>query len=558
MAGMNILLNRRSPMRDGIELACDVRLPDGQGPWPAVLSRTPYHRVSSSGDAARFVESGYACVVQDVRGKFDSDGRFAPLEQEAEDGHDAIDWVANQRWCDGSVALYGRSYLGIVQLPAASGGHPALKAIAPGISPVDFFSDWVRYDGCFASANMLKWPFEHATGRVKPSLSHFSWPRLWARSGRLTIASIEEELGAKLSLTRKWLEHDTLDGYWESLDQRRHYRSIRCPGLHLGGFFDHLSRGQFATFAGLTADAATAVARKGQQLVVGPWGHLSQTATAYGDWEFGSESAFDFPGEAIRFFDYHLRDIDHSVSDESPVRYFLMGENRWVDSDTWPPSHAEVKHWYLDSAGRASGPDSTGVLGEETPHGADSDSFVYDPADPAPTHGGQVFWALSEVAEVGPVDQRRILDRPDVVIYRSAPLPGPLEVVGNIELELEFSSSSPDTDLVAKLCVVGDSGSITSLTVGSIRCRYRDSRSEPKPIPGGTVVKLRIQMNHIAYTFPAGSRIALLLTSSCFPRILPHPNRYEPTAFGVEPVKARQTIHHSAMHPSRLLLPMLS
>ena len=160
-------------MRDGVDLATDVYTPDGPGPFPTVLIRTPYQRAKAAGNGPLFTSRGYAVVIQDCRGKYDSDGVFNPLADEAEDGQVTLDWVANQRWCNGRIGLWGRSYLGIVQMPTASGGHEALRCILPSVAPGSFFRDWIRYDGCFALANTIRWALTHASCRNQPSIASF-------------------------------------------------------------------------------------------------------------------------------------------------------------------------------------------------------------------------------------------------------------------------------------------------------------------------------------------------------------------------------------------------
>ena len=544
---MQVYINRRAKMGDGVELATDVFTPDGPGPWPASLVRTPYHRVNSEVDAQRFTSRDYAYVVQDVRGKFDSEGEFTPLEQEAEDGYFAIDWLANQRWCSGRIALFGLSYLGIVQLPAAARRHEALICIAPGVAPLDFFRDWIRYDGCFALANMLKWPYDNASLRTRANTSHFVWREVWKAARTSSIEELESRVGLRLSLMRKWLAHDTYDDFWRSLDQRRLLQSVRTHGFHFGGYFDHLSRGQFAAFDGLTQNAADN-GGFAQHLVVGPWGHTSQAADRYGDWEFGPDSSVDYTDRALSHFDLWIKNRDDGISRAAPVRYFVLGENSWEEAESWPPPEAEPTSWYLGSDRR---------LSLEGPYGEGADPYLYDPADPTPTHGGQVYWGLSEMVSVGPVDQRDIIARSDTLFFRSDPLSKPIFVAGNIEAELWIASTAEDTDFVTKFCVVDPSGRVDVLTFGSLRCRYRDSASEPLPLPVKEAVRISVQMNHFAYRFPVGSSIGLIVASACFPRILPHPNRFEPTAFGVAGVVAENSILRSNEHPSRLILPVM-
>jgi len=195
-----------------------------------------------------------------------------------------------------------------------------------------------------------------------------------------------------------------------------------------------------------------------------------------------------------------------------------------------------------------------GRLTLENPGAAFADRYTYDPTDPTPTRGGPIYWGLDPL---GPVDQRAVLDRPDVLYYRSDPLPDELAVVGEVNLDLWIASSAPDTDFIAKLCVVEKDGRVTCLTLGSLRCRYRESWSDPTPLEPGQPTQIRLQMGHLAYVYPAGSRLALIVTSSDFPRILPHPNTMAPTWTESSPQVARQQVLHDTQCPSRLELPVL-
>ena len=173
---MNALIGKMVAMSDGVRLATDVWLPQGAGPFPTILMRTPYHR--QNGVAREYVDQGYAFVVQDCRGKYDSEGVFTPLADEARDGQDTVDWIANQKWCNGRIGMVGASYLGFVQVPAASGGHEALRCIVPQLCSATFFRQWARYDGCPSLANALIWNLTHAVCRTRPSQLHFDWQEL--------------------------------------------------------------------------------------------------------------------------------------------------------------------------------------------------------------------------------------------------------------------------------------------------------------------------------------------------------------------------------------------
>ena len=543
-------------MSDGVHLATDVWLLEGPGPFPVLLTRTPYHRAGALRLAQVYTEWGYAYVVQDTRGKYDSEGEFYPLVDEARDGHDTLEWIAEQKWCNERIGLVGRSYLGIVQIPTASGGHEALRCIVPGVAPNSFFRDWIRYDGCFALANAVRWALTHTTCRTTPVIDHFTWDELYEQE---TLAAIFERAGFRSSVLKEWVEHDLYDGYWRSVDQHAMYECIRVPGMHVGGWFDHLTRGQFDAYRGISQGGATEKARQGQCVLIGPWGHSTVSARGeahrrYGDWDFGPESDLDVLGYERRFVDYWVKGQDDAFSDEPPVKVFLMGENRWLSLGDWPSPEAESQSWYLSSGGKAWGLDGDGLLSLEPAKETPPDQYLYDPLNPTPTLGGPIYWGLSPA---GPTDQRPVLAHPGVLYYCSRPVARSLAVVGEVSLELWVASSAPDTDFIAKLCVVEPSGRLTCLTVGSLRCRFRESWSEPKPLEAGIPTRVRVQMGHTAYVYPERSRIALLLTSSSYPRILPHPNTMAPTWKETSPQDARQQVFHSPRFLSRLELPVL-
>lgn len=551
---MKSLLCRMAPAEDGVGLATDVYLPDGPGPFPAILVRTPYHRRGHLNTARPFLERGYAYAVQDCRGKFDSDGQFTPLVDEQRDGQSALDWVAQQRWCNGRIGLWGRSYLGIVQVPAASGGHEALRCVAPSVAPGSFFRDWIRYDGCFALGNAVRWSLTSASCRNQPPLGHFDWAELHELAGPAAIA---ERVGFATPVLEQWVQHDCYDRYWEAIDQDRMHESVRVPGLHAGGWFDHLTRTQYDAYRNISDRGATDAARCGQRLLIGPWGHQTVGAAGpehcrYGDWEFGPEADFPVLAHELQFLDYYLRDIDDGFSAQAPVRVFLMGVNQWLDLDDWPPPQVQVQDWFLDSKGGANMRSGDGKLRRDAPDRGPTDAFTYDPQRPVPSLGGPVYWGLEPR---GPVDQRPILERPDVLYYRSERLEGDLAVVGEVGLEVEFGSDAEDTDLIAKLCIEEPGGAITCLTLGSVRCRYRNSWDTPAPLSRGEATVLSVQLGQTACVFPVGSRVGLIITSSDFPRILPHSNRMTDLWDGAPPVKARNQVLHGPQ--TRLKLPVI-
>jgi len=548
---MKAIIGQRVPTQQGAELATDVYLPDGAGPFPVLLTRTPYGRAGHGGRASAFTRAGYAFVAQDCRGKYDSSGTFRPLLDEPADGAATLDWIANQRWCNGRIGMVGLSYLGMVQVPAAASGHEALRCIAPGVAPGSMFTDWLRYDGCFALANAVRWSMTHAVCPTRPAMEHFRWDALWRQR---TLEEVFERAGYECAALRQWVAHDRYDDYWRGVDQRLMHPKVRVPGLHPAGWFDHISRGQFEAYQGIRSAGATERARGGQRLVVGPWGHMTIGQSAYGEWDFGPAAALDLDRYQRRFLDLWMRDIDDGISEEPPVYAFVMGINRWAHFSDWPVPEAREQPWHLRSGGAAATLGGDGRLSQEPPGGEPPDSYRYDPSNPVPTWGGPIYWGMDRL---GPIDQRPILGRADVLYYRSDQLPAPLPVVGPVELDLWFASDAEDTDLLAKLCVAEANGRITVLTIGSLRLRYRDGWDRCVPLPKEAPVRVRIRLGHLAYVFPQGSRVALVLTSSSYPRILPHPNTMAATWQESSPKVAQQRILHDAGHPSRLLLPVV-
>lgn len=534
---MKALLQRMAPTHDGVGLATDVYLPPGPGPFPTILVRTPYHKQGLQRQARHFVEGGYAFVAQDCRGKYDSEGHFVPLVDEAADGEAALDWIADQPWCNRRVGMWGRSYLGIVQMPVAARGHEALRCIAPSVAPGSYFRDWLRYDGCFALANAIRWSLTHSSSRTQPAMDHFDWDDLNHLDG---IDAIAQRVGFPTQALQQWTEHDSDDEFWQGLDWDHLYPSVNLPALHSGGWFDHLTRTQYESFRALKGE---------QKLFIGPWGHQTVSGTGavhtrYGDWEFGIDADVDLLAQEMRFFDAHLRDIDDGFNALPPVRLFLMGENRWVETTDWPPPEAQIQAWYLDAEGG---------LSRDTPATDGEDTYRYDPLDPVPTRGGSLYWGLGPI---GPVDVRSTLQRADVLCYRGEKLQAPLTVIGDVGLELHVATDVEDTDFIARLCVQAAEGSVTCVTQGQQRCRFRKSPARPEPLEPDKETELQLSMGQTAYIFPAGSRVVLLVTSSDFPRILPHRNRLAPLWEG-EPVVATQRVLRGRSTPSRLLLPVV-
>jgi uncharacterized protein len=535
------------PMRDGVVLRADVYRPDASQPVAAIVNRTPYDRSSpliqlAAIEPERVVESGFALVCQDVRGRFESEGDFYTFYGDREDTFDTVEWTAAQPWCNGDVGMAGRSYAAAVQWLGAGERPPHLKAIAPIVTGSDFFRNWIYEGGAFQFGFNVFWiwlmskpreigklerVFRHLPLRTLP-IDDLSWARQYAH----------------------WLAHSTDDHYWRALAINRHYDRVQVPAFVIGGWYDVFIRGTLENFVGLRAHGGSEQARAGTRLLVGPWAHGS----TYGPFPdhsfdlFAPADELDVVALQLRFFERHLRGDANGLDDEPPVQIFTMGENRWRDLDDWPPPGAREERWYLRAGGG---------LASEPPADEEPDRFVYDPNDPAPTIGGPTSLpARMMKPNTGPLDQRRLDDRTDVLAYTSEPLAEPLDVTGGLAVELHAATSAVDTDFVAKLVDVHPDGTAIVIAESVLRARFRQGFERELLVEPDRPYEYRIDLGATSNVFLAGHRIRVMITSSSFPRFDRNPNTGRP--LGVdgpeELVSARQTVFHDASRPSCLVL----
>ena len=565
------------PMRDGTILYADVYRPEAAGRHPVILLRTPYNKAVprvaySQLDPMRAASRGYALVVQDTRGRFASDGEFSCFGNEIEDGYDTVEWVAGAPWSDGNVGMYGASYMGATQWLAALARPPHLRCIVPMITASDYHEGWTYHGGAFALGFNLSWALANL---VLPNLAHFKLaPAELAAVRAELVDAVDRMCGpfehlplAEYPLLRKhrladyyydWLAHPEDDAYWRQWNIESRHAEIAVPALNIGGWHDIFLGGTIRNYTGMRAKGATPAARS-QRLIIGPWIHGLIWPNVNGEVDYGVLSqglAIDLDGILLRWFDHWLRGLDTGMLAEPPVKLFVMGENAWRDQTDWPPSRARDTLFYLHSGGRANTLAGDGSLSAAPPATEPADHYLYDPRDPVPTRGGALCCWQGSVPG-GAFDQRAVEARPDVLVYTTAPLTEPLEVIGPVTMKLWAASSAPDTDFTAKLVDVEPSGYARNLTDGIIRARYRASRSHATPIEPGRVYEYTIDLWATANVFKAGHRIRLEVSSSNFPRFDRNPNTGHPLGEDAELRPALQTVLHDATHPSHVVLPVL-
>lgn len=533
-------------MRDGVVLRADVYRPDSATPVPAIVNRTPYDRTfalipPAALDPQIAVDSGFALVVQDVRGLHASDGEFYPFVHDGRDTYDSVEWAAAQPWCTGDVGMSGRSYAAASQWLGAIAQPPHLKAIFPVLTGSDYYNGWIYQGGAFQLGFNLFWiklmSDARGASRVVDLYRHLP----------LTTVPIDDPAWARIY--GDWLSHSTDDEYWQTLSFNRRYESVRAPAFIVGGWYDVFLGGTIENFVGLRDGAGTPGAREGTRLLLGPWSHGS-TYGAFPDHAFdvfGPSTGVDLADLQVRFFARHLRG-DPVVDDEPPVTLFVMGENRWRAEDDWPLARAVATRLFLREGGRLSreGP------GDEAP-----DEYVYEPNDPAPTIGGPTSLPARMLKmNSGPLDQRGLEGRDDVLLYTSEALDAPLTVIGPLAVVLHAATSATDTDFVAKLIDVAPDGSSIILAEGVLRTRFREGFAREVLVEPWQPYELRIDLAATANVFLPGHRVRLAVTSSSFPRFDRNPNTGHP--LGVDGAgdlcAARQMIFHDPVRPSRLLL----
>jgi putative CocE/NonD family hydrolase len=554
------LLHQRVAMRDGIHLDTNVFHLSRPGRFPAILIRTPYNKGPDlSPSYAIFVEHGYAIVVQDVRGRYASEGTFDPLDQEGPDGYDTINWIARQPWSDGNVGMVGASYPGIAQWKVAVLGNPHLKTIFPTVSGDDDYLDrFYSRGGATKLGHRLLWFSENFR------LPGFPRPKFADYVNHVPIRTADlAATGRTIAAYQKALNHPTYDEFWKHLSVREHISRVRVPVFAVGGWYDNYVESDLDAFAELERVPGHAE----HQVLIGPWGHSVLTKLPNAD--FGPDASVPLRAYQLAWFDRWLKNSANALRtaspasnarvaslESAPVHIFVMGINRWRDEPTWPPPETRYTSLYLDSKGHANTASGDGEL-HWTPRRTEvSDQYRYDPKDPVPTVGGAVC-CNPNVFPWGPLDQTRVEKRPDVLVYTTTLLKHEVEATGEVKVVLYASTSAPDTDFTAKLVDVFPDGEPRNVCDGILRLRYRDGLNRSEPARPGEVYAITIPVGVTSNVFLPGHRIRLEISSSNFPRFDRNPNTGGPIASETTLKTARQTVYHGAQYSSRIILPII-
>lgn len=590
------------PMRDGVRLATDVFRPASvDEPLPALLHRTPYDRTSTrlAEQARWFASMGYVVALQDMRGLYGSEGVFHKYHEfDAPDGYDTVEWLASLESTQPAVGMWGTSYGAHTQADAAKLAPPSLAALALNMGGLsDPWTHKIRNHGAFELGQQLGWAHSQLAAVIGGEEAR---RQLEATSAAdwfpLTPFVVDgSPLAVAPNFEAYYLEMQNrgdYDDYFRGIGRNwvEYYdQTSDIPMLHVGGWYDSYAPGTIQSFTELSRRKSAPM-----RLVMGPWTHGQNTRSRAGDIELGAAAAIpDFAREFhLRWFDHHLKgqgNGDPFPPATGAVTVFVMGGGdgrrtedgalfhggAWRSFETWPPEGTAATAFHL----RAGGGLSPAPPAEEE----SASRFTYDPADPVPTIGGafsgalkrggydqreRTFVSLAGGSENGffgsRVEGRRTAERPDVLVFETAPLEEDLVVVGPVTARLFVSSSAPDTDFTAKLVDVHPpsddfpEGFDLNITDGILRARYRESREEAAPpMRPDEIHEIEVQLFPTANRFQAGHRVRLEISSSSYPRFDPNPNTGEPLGRHTHVVTARNTVHHDAARPSALLLPVL-
>jgi putative CocE/NonD family hydrolase len=546
------------PMRDGIRLAADIYLPDGKdgaraasgvtARWPTVLIRTPYSRKARSIQSyLYFIAHGYAVVAEDVRGRYASGGVFEATDREGPDGNDTIDWIAEQPWSNGRVAMAGSSYLGMVQWWAALQDNPHLDAISPMCSGDDEYLDrYYSHGGAMQIAHRLLWLSQNLLPRQQPR------PPLRSYISHLPLRSADRAAtGLVVPAWQEALDHPSYDSFWKRLSIREEIGRVRVPVLSLGGWFDTYAESDLDAFSRLAAQ------HKVVETWIGPWAH--SPAVRFPTRAFGPEAVVPIRRMQTEWFDRWLSTPSRAYRTEPrepSLHIFVMGPDVWREEHEWPLARTRYTSLYLSSRNQANTVQGDGTLqwgpaGKSLP-----DTFTYDPKNPVPTAGGSVC-CDSTVLPTGPLNQAAVEMRPDVLVYTSPVLNQAMEVTGPVRVILYVSTSVNDTDFTAKLVDVEPDGRPLIVTDGIQRLRYRLSLLDPVFVKRNTAYQINIDAGVTSYVFSRGHRLRLEVSSSNFPKYDRSLNSTGPNADQRKIVKARQSVFHDSRYSSAVVLPVI-
>lgn len=502
-----------------INLSTDIYLPKTKGPFPCILIRTPYSKNNSASDAELFTNLGYALVVQDTRGKYESEGEFYPFRYERQDGLTTINWIRNQVWSNGKIGGWGGSYGGYTQWAISD----KLDAIVPIITSANMY-ELIYPTGIFSLATSFNW------GLVVDSktVNEISKEKIKASYSILPLSVADDSTYSQNDFLDEVLEHQYEDEYWGILNHRS---AKSCPMFSIAGWYDIFLMAQINDFTGQAVQK-----HPENRMIIGPYAH----GTILVDTDFGDNAdIYKYRNEALAFLASHLKE-DKKLSKKDdidmPYTFFIEHRNEWYNSQDWPPKETKATSFYLDSKG---------TICNHKVDGKEIAEYTYDPEKPYPSLGGTF---LGE--GVGPAYQNANIERKDQLIFESETLLEELVLLGPIDATIYVSTDAPSTDFFVSLQEVREDGKIVNIKEGG-KTIYQDENSSEK------IQRLDISLWATGYQINQGNKIRLVITSALFPRYNRNLNSAETIISATSPRLAHQKVYFGNKYPSNISLPVL-
>ncbi|BAZ14753.1 peptidase S15 [Calothrix sp. NIES-4071] len=488
--------------RDGVRLDADIYRPDVDGEFPVLLMRQPYGRAIAStvvyAHPSWYAAHGYIVVIQDVRGRGTSEGKFQLFAHEINDGEDSVNWAAKLLGSNGNVGMYGFSYQGMTQLYAAVSKPPALKAICPAMIGYDLYNDWAYEGGAFCLQTNLAWAIQLAAETSRKEKVERAYQALSSAARNLplhdALTNYPEVLKfyAVDSYYHDWVTRKESDTYWQELSPKTHLQDVDLPMFHIGGWFDTYLRGTLNLYQDIVARS-----QHRQQLLVGPWAHIPW-GRKIGVVDFGVNAISPVDKMQVAWFDQYLKGQDTGLLNLPSVWLFEMGSNIWQNFSKFPSS--QNKSYFLSSNGLASIQEDDGRLIENQESETQNDIIVHDPWRPVPSLGGHAG------IPAGMFDRSHIDSRADVLTYTTESLTENLHITGNIIVEIYCFADKPSFDLSAILSEVYPDGRVYNITQGYLNC-----------LNGASLQVRKINLQPTCARIAQGNALRLSISAACFP-----------------------------------------
>ena len=576
------------PMRDGIGLSTDIYRPkDAEGPVPTIFVRTPYNmnelNIRSLRSVVEAVSRGYAYIMQNERGRYFSEGKFEILGYPRTDGYDAMDWISAQGWSNDRVGTIGCSSTAEWQHGLAAMNHPAHAAMVPqasgaGIGRVgEFWEHGNWYTGGVQRILFFIWLYgvdnplraqipDGLSPKIRTQISQYNdlstdKPDVdWEKQIRhLPIQDLLTSMGEPEGTFEDFVSRTPASKGWYEGGLYHDNEEWGVPGLWFNSWYDVSIGPNMALANHATANGMDADVRNNQYVVAAPNNHCRFAGLGpefvSGDRDLG-DTTFDDQGLIWSWWDKWLKGEDSAFDENTPkIQYYTMGANKWQGDDQWPPKDAKEVKMYLSSGGNANSLYGDGKLTFDMPN-TGSDSYHYDPMNPVQTIGGGDC-CNGGLVTAGSFDQRIIEARSDVLVFTSDPLDAPLEISGFVDAVLHVSSDAKDTDFAVKLVDVAPDGTAYIIDDTIFRARYREGYDKQIMMKDGEVYEIDMTPMTTSIEFQKGHRIRIEVTSSNFPKFVRNLNTGGNNYDESEGIVAHNTIHHSADHPSYVVLPIV-